>query len=122
MEYTVIKINADGTIEAIPFATEILGADYLEWMQKMVGGYIEDICPRGLKKAGVRMLVNEDGKSLHLPVNEIASYLYNHENIVGDVLLVVTDINVEDYLTFDEYGKKSVLEDLEVIKKELQKM
>ena len=60
------------------------GRDFsLEELKNIVGGYIE-IVPL---ESGEIMIVNEEGKLYHLPVNMQATHLYGYEIIVGDVLV-----------------------------------
>jgi hypothetical protein len=59
----------------------------LEELQKFVGGYIEAlVIPR--TPDGDLMIVNEEGKLKHLPVNVAASGLYLRDSIVGDVVIL----------------------------------
>ena len=60
------------------------GTDFtLDELQSFVGGYIEIIwlTPDEI------MVVNEEGRLLDLPENDIASNLYEVDVIVGDVLV-----------------------------------
>ena len=56
-----------------------------------VGGYIEVVLPRGLRKPYL-MIVNEDGLNLGLPVNTIGSLLYGTQEhghpIVGNAVVM----------------------------------
>lgn len=59
----------------------------LEEMQKFVGGYVERLPLAN----GDALFVNEDGKSLDLPVNKMGSLFWNmnwkrEDNILGNVL------------------------------------
>lgn len=63
----------------------------LEELQKFVGGYIEIVY---LADGKLCMVVNEEGKINHLPINPIATRLYNlfkpessYDYIVGNVLI-----------------------------------
>ncbi len=61
----------------------------LKEMQTFVGGYIEIVRTFDHKNL---LIVNEDGKGLELPINQVATKLYNGEEsifdeIVGDVLV-----------------------------------
>ena len=58
----------------------------LEELQRAVGGYIEAIQVRDPNGAWLIMIVNEDGRSLGLPYNPLASQMAQRE-IVGDVVL-----------------------------------
>jgi hypothetical protein len=55
----------------------------LDECQAIVGGFIEMV--RTI--TGEVMLINEDGRSLKLPFNSLASSLYEHDIILGDVLV-----------------------------------
>lgn len=55
----------------------------LDELQSVVGGYIEIIH----LDDGRIMVVNEEGKLYHLPVNTKATILYGYGIIVGDVLI-----------------------------------
>lgn len=62
-------------------------APSLEDVQEAVGGYVELLNIRvGQKPA--QLLVNEDGLSMGLPINEAASMLCGR-TIVGDVLILM---------------------------------
>ena len=56
-----------------------------------VGGYIEVVHPRGLRRPYL-MIVNEDGLNLGLPVNTIGSLLYGTQKhghpIVGNAVVM----------------------------------
>ncbi len=64
----------------------------LKEMQDIVGGYIEAV----FLLDDMVMVVNEDGKLLDLPYNQLASIRFleekgYHEPIVGNVLICSTD-------------------------------
>lgn len=52
--------------------------------QQVVGGYIE-LVPLLKDKT---MVVNEDGRRMGLPVNSMATQLYRHCPILGDVIVL----------------------------------
>jgi hypothetical protein len=58
----------------------------LEELQTIVGGYIEVVRTR----TGELLIVNEDGLSLQLPFNSLASSYYGG-SIVGDVVICTPD-------------------------------
>lgn len=67
----------------------------LEELQKFVGGYIEIV---RLAYGKLCMVVNEEGKTNHLPINPIATRLFNvltwsspYDYIVGNVLICGSD-------------------------------
>ena len=59
-------------------------------LQRFVGGYIEIVRMRGRNRL---IVLNEDGKRLQLPTNELATRLLHHAGgslfdwVVGDVIL-----------------------------------
>ena len=61
------------------------GKDFqLSELQKVVGGFIEIV----RTKDGRLMVINEEGKLEGLPINELATELYQYNDIiVGDVLV-----------------------------------
>lgn len=59
----------------------------LEELQEIVGGYIEQL----MLPTGRSLIVNEDGRLYHLPVNMQATHLYGYEILVGDVLMCDED-------------------------------
>jgi hypothetical protein len=67
----------------------------LEGLQTAVGGYIEVVYPLRLPK-GFTMIINEEGKLKGLPLNEVASWLYNRnypqDFIVGPAVIVRENI------------------------------
>lgn len=76
-------IRTDGTVWE---ATPKNGKDFkLEEMQAIVDGYIEIV----RAKDGRLIVLNEEGKLKHLPVNALATELYCSPDdvIVGDVLV-----------------------------------
>lgn len=86
-----IRINADGTRG--PIAPAIGAAFSLIELQGVVGGFIEGVRLRG----GFWMFVNEDGKRLALPYNDLATQLARTDGflplddyIVGDVVVCTT--------------------------------
>jgi len=56
----------------------------LEELQAIVGGFIEVVWTTG----GELMIVNEDGISLGLPFNSLASSYHPAQRILGDVAIV----------------------------------
>jgi hypothetical protein len=80
----LIPVEGDPRLEVVPGLTL-----ELRWLQDRVGGWIEEL-PRSPRLVGTRavMVVNEDGRRLHLPHNPIASALHVRDSIVGPTLLV----------------------------------
>jgi hypothetical protein len=77
---TLIKVNGN---------TEHIEDTSLQNLQRLVGGYIEEIT---LNQSHI-MIVNEEGRIMDLPINQVASQYYNEVTntisgfIVGDVLI-----------------------------------
>jgi hypothetical protein len=64
-------------------------AEWLQWAQACVGGYVERINPRSFIKGDiVSAFCNEDGRSLRLPPNEMAETFFSTQ-FVGRVLMYV---------------------------------
>lgn len=82
-------IKANGEVETIKPKN---GTDFsLEELQGYVGGYIE-IVQLHKENTGHIMVVNEEGKLHHLPINHIATALYGlRDTIVGDVVVCETN-------------------------------
>lgn len=63
--------------------------DVLDGAQKLVGGYLEELCVLpGKTGARLLVLVNEDGKRLKLPPNRIVRWGTRAEGVRGPILLV----------------------------------
>jgi hypothetical protein len=80
-----ITINTLGETAIVPFEADTL----YDLLQASVDGYFECVTLRHL---GIDMWVNEDGKIKQLPLNYIASAMFqgsfgNTDAIVGDVIL-----------------------------------
>jgi hypothetical protein len=72
-------LKTDGT-------TEDFNDNSLEGMQKAVGGWIEIVPTHD----GKDMVINEEGKFKHLPLNEKATEMariFPNDYIVGDVII-----------------------------------
>jgi len=91
-----IKITTDDLILAVD-----IQEPSLEGMQEQVAGHIEVVRPFGFTylevpdNKSLLMIVNEEGRCIGLPDNDIGSLLYNvndsdddWEPIVGDVLIM----------------------------------
>ena len=79
---TLIKSNGE-TLEVTPKDKKSF---QLEELQKYEGGLIEIV----KTKLGKPMIINEEGKIEGLPLNQIASEIYQYSEydfIVGDVLI-----------------------------------
>jgi hypothetical protein len=70
-KYIVIRPGQKPTVETLSGLKEL---------QAAVGGYIEHLTAIG---GGLEMYVNEDGKSLNLPVNGYANYLFHVKYPIG---------------------------------------
>lgn len=76
----LIKSDSSAAIPVLPNNGKKFG---LEEVQKVVGGYVEVVrLPHNMK-----MLVNEEGILMKLPLNLLASQMAN-QKIVGDVIVV----------------------------------
>jgi hypothetical protein len=78
----LIPVEGEPRLEVVPES----GLE-LRWLQRMVGGYLEEL--RSPRLVGTRtvMLVNEEGRRMELPHNPVASAVYVGE-IVGPAVLV----------------------------------
>lgn len=80
-------------------------------LEDAVGGYFEVVCPVRLKRP-YRMIVNEEGVLLNLPINSFGSFLYgtDYRNpILGDIVLVKEGIDSDgerDILGLDDQDIK----------------
>lgn len=84
---SILILPRDGT----PYPDSLGRSPCLELLQKWVGGNIQVISfvlPTG-KQA--QLIVNEDGNSLGLSMNFIASIIYDHHHIVGDAVVLTGD-------------------------------
>ena len=86
-----VLLRSDGRVEIVIPKGNVFT---LEEIQGYVGGYIEAVYAINatLREIGTFdvMIINEDGKRLELPVNLMASAIYEHgarDPIVGDVVL-----------------------------------
>lgn len=83
--------RTDGSMETL---TPPNGVHWcLEELQALVGGYIEIAHTTD----GRRMVLDEEGKLKHKPLNIAATRLYQHgqhDPLVGDVLVVDTDLEM----------------------------
>ena len=81
-----IVITADDQLRVQDFSLPLY-----ESAGEVVGGYIEHVNPRLLRRPYC-LLVNEEGRLIGLPVNHLASYMYGTHMygnpIVGDVVLL----------------------------------
>ena len=77
-------IKADGTISNI----EIPKKDSLNFLQGIVGGYIE-LAPYGGSEGFAGVCCDEEGKMKNQPINRVAteSAGYTHDVLVGDIIL-----------------------------------
>ena len=92
MKAKLIKAGSDELIEIEPKDGRYFS---LEEMQGYVGGYIEVLTPEGI--SGARLVVNEEGKLIGLPVNTLATAIWQEfadpgsqrmgDPVVGDVIL-----------------------------------
>ena len=89
MTEKVIVITTDNTISIKEL--EVKSGLILEGLQKIVGGFIENVRPMNLEDP-LMFVCNEDGLLLELPVNLVGSLLYGTPQhghpIVGDIAIV----------------------------------
>jgi hypothetical protein len=78
----LIPVDGEPRLEAVPESDL-----ELHWLQRIVGGYLEEL--RSPRLVGTRtvMLVNEEGRRMALPHNPVASAVYVGD-LVGPVVLV----------------------------------
>ena len=78
-KFTLIKVNGEITV------IEVDSVGALKKMQDLVGGLIEIV----KVSEGRVLIINEEGKIHGLPVNNVASMIFDSDTdyIVGDVLL-----------------------------------
>lgn len=88
MEATIIKITTDNCITIDEL--EVVNGSILSGLQKIVGGYIEVAHPKNLQPPYL-LVCNEEGRSLRLPPNLVASCLYG-ALLFGDVAVVTETI------------------------------
>lgn len=91
-KYYTITLKPDMT--AVVHTHKTLDLE-LPFLQEQVGGYIEVVSAglaRNSSMASLRMIINEDGKYLNLPVNVLGTVLYDApcDVIVGNVLICST--------------------------------
>jgi len=84
----VVVITPDYEVEIVPDPVT-LGLDFLK---KEVGGWVE-VVHLEMKDTLVQMWLNEEGLLKRLPYNSLATHLYGHSHIVGNV--VITGLDVE---------------------------
>lgn len=84
-----VTITTDNVVSIVN--VESNGSPLYQQMHEAVGGYYENVYPRGLDEDYV-MVVNEEGLLMDLPLNSIASYLYgtfqHGQPIVGNVIIL----------------------------------
>jgi hypothetical protein len=85
-------IRTDGTIETLDVPATGLS---LATLQQLVGGYIEMVSLTGHSSPRNVLVVNEDGHRLGLPLNPIATLLYQLGGspyvVVGDVVVCTVE-------------------------------
>lgn len=89
MKEKVIVITTDNTISIKEL--EVKNGLILDGLQKIVGGFIENVRPMNLEDP-LMFVCNEDGLLRELPVNLVGSLLYGTPQhghpIVGDIAIV----------------------------------
>ena len=84
-----IKVTTDNVISLVDVAEN--GHPLYEIVRDTIGGYMENVYPKGLPEEYV-MIVDEEGKLKGYPVNPIGCYLYQShihgDAIVGNVIIL----------------------------------
>lgn len=96
-EYGIVIIRSDNTVWLCESDSKTLDCNLL---RDLVGGGFEIVKPMMIEKlrSDIRIVVNECGHMIGLPVNRLATALYGNpcSVIVGDVV-VVTSINNDPF-------------------------
>jgi hypothetical protein len=113
---TIALITTDNTVSVVDREVD------LTYLQGVVGGYIEGVT-LSLETRQV-MIVNEEGKIKQLPVNAIATALYQHvmgiyDVIMGDVAVLGYDDEGEN-TDINKWAFDRITEAVEQTKAELQ--
>lgn len=82
----VVVITPDYEVEIVP---DPITLD-LAFLQKEVGGWVE-VVHLEMKDTLIQMWVNEEGLLQRLPYNSLATHLYGHSHIVGNVVITGLD-------------------------------
>jgi hypothetical protein len=82
----VVVITPDYEVEIVPDPVT-LGLDFLK---KEVGGWVE-VVHLEMESTLVQMWLNEEGLLKRLPYNSLATHLYGHSHIVGNVVITGLD-------------------------------
>ena len=97
MKAYIIKVETSGAVGVEPFNAD----KSLEQLQGIVGGYIEPFAVSGaLRKYD--FYCDEEGKLKSLPVNAIATLLYRHDYICGNVAICAHNADGETRGLCDE--------------------
>lgn len=112
-----VFVGTNGTIEVREYELPIhksVGVDVL--------GYVERVKPRGLPREYM-FLCNEEGLISRLPRNKIATKLYQHEHIAGDVVILKEGMTREgiNCINMTEEDARQMVELLKQIKLEEEK-
>ena len=82
----VIVITPDYEVEIVPDPVTL----DLAFLQKEVGGWVE-VVHLEMENTLIQMWVNEEGLLQRLPYNSLATHLYGHSHIVGNVVITGLD-------------------------------
>jgi hypothetical protein len=82
----VVVITPDYEVEIVPDPVT-LGLDFL---QKEVGGWVE-VVHLEMADTLIQMWLNEEGLLQGLPYNSLATHLYGHSHLVGNVVITGLD-------------------------------
>ena len=84
-----ITVTTDNVISLIDVSEN--GKPLYEIVRKVIGGYMENVYPKGLP-ADYVMIVDEEGKLKGKPINQIGSRLYlshiHGDSIVGNIIIL----------------------------------
>lgn len=96
MKLIVVKTN--NTTEVKEFSLPLYQS-----LGEAVGGYFEVVRPRCMPK-GYCFVCNDNGHALQLSLNLIASALYGHGPVVGDIVICLEGFTEEgpDFIAIDD--------------------
>jgi Domain of unknown function (DUF3846) len=82
----VVVITPDYEVEIVPDPVTL----DLKFLQAEVGGWVE-VVHLEMAETLVQMWLNEEGLLQRLPYNSLATHLYGHSHIVGNVVITGLD-------------------------------
>lgn len=112
----IIVIKTGGTIEAVE--SGVAGTEqFSKSLNSAVQGWIEIVRPIiGILEAGHVMIVNEEGHCKSLPINPVASIIYGHTLIAGNVSICKEVITADgmDLAPFNDAEVVPIIERLKL--------